>query len=72
MHIKIQNLIYFFVQKLSIDDGGSESETEDGPDVDELDFFDDIKMNDEDARAIEMFQNRYISKLEILILSALD
>lgn len=42
-----------------IEDKGSESETEDAPDVDEHDFFDDIKMNEEDARALEMFQNKY-------------
>lgn len=37
----------------------SESEPEDDPpDLDEHDFFDDIKLTEEDARALEMFQNK--------------
>lgn len=37
----------------------SESEPEDDPpDIDEHNFFDDIKLTEEDARALEMFQNK--------------
>ncbi|KAJ6633274.1 Bystin [Pseudolycoriella hygida] len=40
-----------------LDNSDSESGDEQ-PDVDEQDFFDDIKLTEEDARAMEMFQNK--------------
>lgn len=43
------------VNKLDSDNSDSEEEQ---PDVDEQDFFDDIKLTEEDARALEMFQNK--------------
>lgn len=43
------------VHKLDSDNSDSEDEK---PDVDENDFFDDIKLSEEDARALEMFQNK--------------
>lgn len=36
---------------------------DDGKDVDENDFFDDININEEDAKALEMFQNKCASYL---------
>lgn len=41
-----------------LDSDNSDSEVEDQPDVCEQDFFDDIKLSEEDARAMEMFQNK--------------
>lgn len=43
----------------------NDSDSEDGdgddlPDVDENDFFDDVKITDEDARALEMFQKKFV------------
>lgn len=43
------------LSKLDSDNSDSEDEK---PDVDENDFFDDIKLTEEDARALEMFQNK--------------
>lgn len=45
------------VNKLDSDNSDCEDEQ---PDVDEKDFFDDIKLSEEDARALEMFQNKLV------------
>lgn len=44
-------------QLSKLDSENTDSEDEQ-PDVDERDFFDDIKLTEEDARALEMFQNK--------------
>lgn len=45
------------LHKLDSDNSDLEDEREQ-PDVDEKDFFDDIKLTEDDARALEMFQNK--------------
>lgn len=49
------------LSKLASDNSDSETEQ---PDVDEKDFFDDIKLTEEDARALEMFQNKLVVAME--------
>lgn len=41
-----------------LDSDNSDNSEDEQPDVDEKDFFDDIKLTEEDARALEMFQNK--------------
>lgn len=48
------------------DDHLSDSDGEDKPDISEQDFFDDMKINEEDERALQLFQNEAGTKTRTL------
>ena len=51
-------LLCFIIIDRGSDDSDGDDEYKDEPDVDGQDFFDDIKITEEDERAIEMFRNK--------------